>query len=404
MSKRFLLPLAIAACAAAMAQPRAVSGDLVRKVHRSALLIDSHNDVPLRLAAGMEFGARSATGHTDLPRLREGGVGALFFAAYVAPGYVKENHAAAKGFEAIDAVLHGVVERYPNDFALALSARDVERARRQGKIAALIGVEGGHAIEDSLGILRDFYRLGARYLTLTHSNTNNWADSSGDTGKPEVKHHNGLTAFGKDVIREMNRLGMIVDVSHVSDKTFQDVLEVSRAPVFASHSSCRALAPLPRNLTDEMIVALAKKGGVVQINFGCEFLSREAAEGARKLWPEYTARFEAAREKYKDDPAALRAENARLEAELAARTPRATIQDVVAHIDHVVKLAGIDAVGIGTDFDGISCAPRGLDDVSRFPNLTRALLERGYSARDIRKIYGGNTLRLMRSVERAAGK
>jgi membrane dipeptidase len=255
----------------------------------------------------------------------------------------------------IDTVRHDIIGRYPNDFVLATTADDIERIHKQGKIAALLGIEGGHAIEDSLRLLRDYYALGIRYMTLTHTNTNNWADSSGDIEKPGVEHHNGLTDFGKSVVREMNRLGMMVDISHVADKTFWDALEVSSAPIFASHSSCRALANVPRNMSDEMIVALAKKGGVVQVNFYCEFL--------------------------------------------AGKSMGAALADVVAHIDHIVKIAGLNAVGIGSDFDGIPCAPRGLEDVAKFPNLTRALLEKGYSAGDIRKIYGENTLRVMRAVE-----
>ncbi|HSB16468.1 MAG TPA: dipeptidase [Bryobacteraceae bacterium] len=398
----WLLLLCLVTAVSLAAQPRAVSDDEVMKVHRSALLIDTHNDVPMRIVEGFDIGKASSKGHTDLPRLRQGGVGAVFFAAYVSAQYARSREAAHQALERIDAIRHDIAGRYPNDFALSLTAADIEAARRQGKIAALIGIEGGHAIEDSLRVLRSFHALGARYVTLTHSNTNNWADSSGDIDNPKVKHHNGLATFGREVVREMNRLGMIVDVSHVSDKTFWDVLETSQAPVFASHSSCRALASLHRNMTDEMIVAMAKKGGVIQINFACEFLSEESAQAAKKLWPEYERLHAAARERFKDDSEGLKREVARLEADARRKTPRAKLTDVVAHIDHVVKLAGIDAVGIGTDYDGITCAPEGLEDVSKFPNLTRALLEKGYSADNIRKIYGGNTLRLMRAVERAA--
>lgn len=328
----------------------------VRRVHRSALLVDTHNDVPIRVRTGFDIGMRAERGHTDLPRLREGGVGAVFFAVWVPPALVKEHACAHRALEMFDAVRHGIIDRYPKDFTLALTADDIVAARRKGRIAALIGVEGGHAIEDSLALLRQYYRLGARYMTLTHVNTNEWADSSND--KPV---HHGLTEFGKQVIAEMNRLGMIVDVSHASDEVFRDVLEISRAPVFASHSGCRSLCDDPRNLTDDMIRALGEKGGVVQINFYSAYLTKRTS-------------------------------------------PQAGIEDVVAHIEHVVKLAGIDAVGIGSDFDGITKPPVGLEDVSKFPNLTRALLSHGYSEGDIRKIYGGNTLRLMRGVERAAGE
>jgi len=223
----------------------------------------------------------------------------------------------------------------------------------------LMGLEGGHAIEDSPRLLRDYYRLGVRYMTLTHTNTNTWADSSGDINKPGVEHHKGLTPLGKDIIREMNGLGMMVDISHVADKTFYDALEVSQAPLIASHSAARALTDVPRNMTDDMIRALAKKGGVVQMNFYCDFTARPG-------------------QKHSD------------------------IADIVAHIDHMRQIAGIDAIGIGTDYDGIECAPTGLEDVSKFPALTRALLEKGYSVSDIKKIYGENTLRLMRQVEKVA--
>lgn len=360
----------IALAAMSYSQNRAVTDDEVMRVHRSALLIDTHTDLPTRTVDGFDVGSHTGTGHIDIARLRQGGVGGAFFAAYVASRYVEGNHSANRALQMIDTVRHDIVARYPNDFMLATSVKDIEEAHRRGKIAALIGIEGGHAIEDSLRLLRDYYDLGVRYMTLTHTNTNNWADSSGDISNPAVKHHDGLTDFGKDVVREMNRLGMMVDISHVADKTFWDALAVSKAPIFASHSSARAITNVPRNMTDEMIVALAKKGGVVDVNFNCGFVSQKSADA------------EARKEK----------------------TPRATLADVVAHIDHIRKIAGIDAVGIGSDFDGVECTPEGLDDVSKFPNLTRALLEKGYSAEDIRKIYGGNFLRVMRAVEMAAGK
>jgi membrane dipeptidase len=329
------------------AQPRATG----------ALLIDTHNDVTSRTVAGLDLGKPAERTHTDLPRLRQGGVGAVFFAAYVSASYARSGQAAHRALEMIDTIRRDIAEAHPDEAVLALSARDIEAAHKSGKLAVLIGVEGGHAIENSLRLLRDYYALGARYMTLTHVNSIEWADSSGDIDKADVPHHNGLTDFGRGVVAEMNRLGMAVDVSHVSDKTFFDVLATSRAPVFASHSSCRALADIPRNMTDEMIVAMAKKGGVIQINFGCEFL--------------------------------------------APKSRRAQIADVVAHIGRVVKLAGLGAVGIGTDYDGVSCVPEGLEDVSKFPALTRALLEAGYSAPDVAKIYGGNTLRFLRAVEQA---
>ena len=366
MSLRCLL-FTIAAMQA-VAQTRTVTDAEVKRVHASALLIDSHNDVTSRTVAGFDIGPRSTTGHTDIQRLREGGVGAQFFAAYVAAEFENGNHSARRTLEMIDTVRHDIIERYPKVFQLALTADEISAAHKHGKIAALLGIEGGHGIEDSVRLLRDYYALGVRYMTLTHVNTNNWADSSGDMNKAGVAHHNGLTDQGKDIVREMNRLGMMVDISHVADKTFWDVLETSSAPPFASHSSCRALSNVPRNMTDEMIAALAKKGGVVQINFACQFLSQKSADAT------------------------------------VTPMPRATLADVVAHIDHAVKIGGIGAVGLGSDFDGIQCSPEGLDEVSKFPNLTRALLEKGYSAADIRKIYGGNLLRVMHSVEKESAR
>jgi membrane dipeptidase len=354
-------------------QRRTVTDAMVREVHNSVILIDTHNDVTSRTVDGFDIGKRSVDGHTDLPRLREGGVGAVFFAAYVAASYAKDKTGAHRALQMIDTVRTDIVAKYPKDFAFATTAAEIEAAHRQGKIAALIGIEGGHAIEDDPRILRDFYALGVRYMTLTHTNTNGWADSSGDINDRSVKHHEGLTPLGRQIIAEMNRLGMMVDISHVSDKTFYDVIDASKAPVIASHSSCRAISNVPRNMTDAMIVALAKKGGVIHINFNCEFLSQKTADSERKK------------------PASEHDKN----------VVPATLADVVEHIKHVVKLAGVDAVGIGSDFDGVKCTPTGLEDVSKFPNLTRALLEEGYSPTDIRKMYGGNTLRVMRAVERA---
>ncbi len=365
---------------------RQVSDAEVERVHRSLLLIDTHNDVTSKTVDGFDIGETASTGHTDLARLRQGNVGAQFFAAFVASSYVDGNHSARRTLEMIDTIRHDIVGRYPNDFTLALTADDIERAHREGKIAALIGIEGGHAIEDSVRLLRDYYALGVRYMTLTHVNTNKWADSSGDIENAKIEHHNGLTDFGKDVVREMNRLGMMVDISHVADKTFWDALEVSSVPVFASHSSCRALSSAPRNMTDDMIRALAKKGGVIDINFSCGFLSQRSEDAEAQLMPKLMA--------------TRNPNEAALAAEYKAAVPQATLDDVVAHIDHVVKIAGVDAVGIGSDFDGVMCVPKGLEDVSKFPNLTRALLEKGYSEGDLRKIYGGNVLRVMRAVEK----
>ena len=368
--------LSLAAGTGAAADLEKLSAAAVEELHRSVLLIDLHNDLPSYTVDGLDIGKRQSKTHTDIARLREGGVDAVFFAAWVSPKYVPRGQAAHRLLEVIDTIRHDIVARNADQMVLALRADDIVAAREQGKIAVLIGIEGGHAIEDSLRVLRAASDLGARYMTLTHVNTNNWVDSEGDLNNPDVKHHGGLTKFGREVIGEMNRLGMMVDISHVSDKAFWDVLETSSAPVVATHSSCRSISRITRNMTDEMIRALAGKGGVVHINFGCEFLSQASADAS--------AYFNPALKQQKGE------------------VPRATLADVVAHINHVVKLAGIGAVGIGSDFDGVSCVPIGLDDVSRFPNLTRALLDAGYSAQDIRKIYGENTLRVMRAVERTA--
>ncbi len=249
----------------------------VKAITKSAILIDTHNDIPSFTVDGADIG-NSPKNMTDIPRLKQGGVGAVFFSVYVAAKYTDGNHSANRTLQMIDTVKHDIVERYPDTFQFALTAEDIVKAHKKHKIAALMGLEGGHAIEDSPRILRDYYRLGIRYMTLTHTNTNNWADSSGDVTKPEIQHHNGLTPFGKDVIREMNRLGMMVDISHVADKTFYDALETSQAPLIASHSAARAVTNVPRNMTDDMIRALAKKGGVIQMNFYCNFINQQAAD------------------------------------------------------------------------------------------------------------------------------
>ena len=374
--RQFAAIAAVAAASLATAAPaaapsrRTVTAAEVERVHRSALLIDTHNDVTSDTLRGADIGRARPNGHTDVPRLRRGGVGAVFFAAYVSGTFEKTNQSAHRALEMIDTIRHDIVDAHPNDFALATTAAQIEQIHASGKIAALIGLEGGHAVEDSPRLLRQFYNLGVRYMTLTHANTHHWAGSSGDASGKTT----GLASLGRSLVAEMNRLGMMVDISHVSDKTFFDVLEASAAPPLASHSSCRALSAIARNMTDEMIVALAKKGGVVQVNFGCEFVSQRSANQSSWLGT----------------------------APKGTKAPRATLEEAVAHIDHIVKLAGVDHAGIGTDFDGVDCVPAGLDDVSKFAALTRALLERGYTAEQIRKIYGGNLLRVMRAAEAAA--
>lgn len=336
------------------------------------LLIDTHNDLADKILSG------SKTTMTDVPRLRQGGFGAVFFSAYVAGDYAKTPGASAnRARQAIKVIKDQIIGKNADTFVFTTTAGGIEQANRAGKIAALIGVEGGHAIEDKLEMLDELFNAGARYMTLTHSNTNSWADSSGDIDKAEVKHHNGLTDFGKQVVKRMNDLGMMVDISHVADKTFWDALAVSRAPLIASHSSCRALSAHARNMTDEMIHALARKGGVMHVNFNCEFLS----EDFRKKFVELK----------KSNPQAKETE---------IEPPPLSV--LIDQIDHAVKVAGIDHVGIGSDFDGVECVPAGIEDVARFPAITAALREKGYKDSDLRKLYGANTLRVMRAVEQAA--
>lgn len=366
-----------------------------QRIHREAIVVDTHSDVTSRmLDEGFDIGRRASDGHMDIPRMKEGGIDAEFFAIYVAARYAREGGAARRALDMID-VVYRALEQYPNDLELALSSDDIRRIARAGKIAVLMGIEGGHAIEDSLGALRMFYRLGVRYMTLTHTNTNNWADSSGD-----VARHNGLTEFGRQVVREMNRLGMLVDISHVSDKTFYDVLEVTRAPVIASHSSARALTNIPRNMSDDMLRALARNGGVVMVNFGSWFVDQNYADAMAKRREQLRDQLDALRARYANDPRRLREETERLFREHPI--PRPPLSRLIDHIDHIAKVAGIDHVGLGSDFDGVDSLPEGLDDCSKLPLITYELLKRGYSERDIRKILGENFLRVFARAEEVA--
>ena len=395
----FALPFLGAPVIAQTPRTKPVTQAEVDAITRDAILIDTHDDVPSRTVDGYDIATPNKSGQTDLPRMK-GFLGAEFFAVFVDASYVKDNHSANRTLQMIDTVRTDVVAAHPNDFVFATTAADIEAAHKQKKIAALMGIEGGHAIEDSLRLLRDYYALGIRYMTLTHFNTNNWADAQGDIDDDKVTHHNGLTPFGKDVVREMNRLGMMVDISHTADKTFYDALEVSTAPLIASHSSCRAISNHTRNMTDDMIKALAAKGGTMQINFDCAYLSQRYQDASKPLMAELRPKFMEAMKI--TDPAAREAAINALEAEANSKVPPASLADVVAQIDHAVKVGGIDHVGIGTDFDGVGCVPAELGSYDKFPILTRALLEKGYSAADIKKIYGGNLLRVMRAVEQRA--
>jgi membrane dipeptidase len=351
------------------------------------IVIDAHNDtVQGLILEGADFGRRSSQGGIDLPRLREGGVTVPFFAANV-PVYYPEAEAVRRTLDYRDA-MQRVFDKYPNDIELATSARQIEKIVASKKIAAVLTIEGGHQIGDDLAVLRTFRQLGFLSMTLTHFKSNHWADSA--TSPPL---HNGLTDFGRDVVREMNRIGMIVDVSHVSDKTFYDTLAVTRKPVIASHSSCRALVDFPRNMDDAMLRALAANGGVVGINFYAAYVNEEDADGARKLIRGINAVDTSLA------GAALDAYAMKQWIDSGNANPvvgHASIDDVVACIEHAVKVAGIDHVGIGADFDGITSVPRGLEDVSKMPAVWKALRSKGYSEADIRKIMGGNFLRVIR--------
>ncbi len=370
------------------------------RLHRQAIVVDLHIDTPQRmLDEDFDLGPRDAKGHVDLPRMKEGGLDAAFFSIYVDMDRYAGEAATKRALRLIDSV-YAQVERHPDQLMMAVTAADIRSAHSQGKIALLMGMEGGTPIADDLGLLRDFYRLGVRYMTLTHGRNNNWVDSSTD-----MPRHNGLTEFGKDVVRELNRLGMLVDISHVSDKAFSDALEVSQAPLIASHSSARALANVPRNMTDDMIRALAAKGGVVHVNYHAPFLDKSYADARARLRddPQFQARSEAIRERFRNDDRTAQDFEAqqRLVDEFSARLPKVSAERIIEHMDHMVKLVGVDHVGLGSDFDGATM-PDGMNDASYLPRITQALLDRGYSETDIPKILGGNTLRVMEEAERVA--
>jgi membrane dipeptidase len=368
-----------------------------RKLHFRSIVVDTHDDTPQRfLFENFDLGHRDAEGHVDLPRMREGGLNAIFFSIWT-PSAVNGPKGAKRALDEIDAVREQV-RRHPQDLMLAVTADDVRRAHGQGKIAALMGVEGGHMMDDDLGLLRVYASLGVRYMTLTHGSNTTWADSSTDQPKS-----NGLSPFGKDVVREMNRLGILVDISHVSDKTFYDALETSRAPLIASHSSCRALCNAPRNMTDDMIVALAKKGGVIQINYHIGFLSQEYRDATQKIREEEDAGQKEVRNRCGENEACMirAGEKFSRDYQAAGKLPKVDWTRIVDHIDHAVKLAGVDHVGLGSDFDGANM-PAGMEDCSKLPKITEELLRRGYSETDVAKILGGNTLRVMAEAERVS--
>jgi membrane dipeptidase len=375
-----------------------------RAIHDSALMVDTHADTPQRfLDENFDIGSTDPNdiGHISLDKARRGNLGAEFFSIWVYPE-TNQGHFAQHTFDLIDSVYEQAA-RHPDRMMMAFSVADIERAHKQHKLAALMGIEGGHSIENDIHLLRDYYRLGVRYMTLSWSNTNEWADSSGDIDDPKVQHHNGLTDFGKQVVLEMNRLGMMVDISHVSDKTFWDAIAATKAPLIASHSSARALSNAPRNMTDDMLRAVAKNGGVVDVNFYSGFLDedyRKASEAIRKQAGDAVAYVQKQKAAGKPVPYT---EIDRIEREWAAKIPRAPFKSLIDNIDHIAKIAGVDHVGLGSDFDGVAGAtPEGMDSAADLPKITQAMLDRGYSAADIHKILGGNVLRVFREVERVS--
>ncbi|HLJ94880.1 MAG TPA: dipeptidase [Gemmataceae bacterium] len=378
-------------------QPVELTEDALR-IHREALLVDGHNDLPWQFRQKQDLSFHSIDIsrpqkrlHTDIPRLKQGNVGAQFWSAYVPASTRKDGIAVRQTLEQID-VIYRMVRRYPDTFEMAYSVDDILRIHKQGKIASLIGIEGGHSIDNSLGVLRMLYALGARYLTLTHSETLDWADSATDEAM-----HFGLTEFGEQVVQEMNRLGMLVDISHVSADTMRHVLRVSRAPVIASHSSAFALAAHPRNVPDDVLRLVVKNGGVVMVNFYPGFI---LPEGARAMKPMYQMARELRKKYPKEDDFEL----ALREWQREHPIPTGSVHNVVDHIEHIIQVAGVDHVGLGSDFDGIGAVPKQLEDVSCYPYITQELLNRGHRKEEILKILGGNLLRAFRQAEQVARK
>ena len=400
MNHRVIVAAAALVAAPAAARPAAAQDEALleraRRIHAASPLIDGHNDLPgeIREKAQGDLSAMNPDGalpqqHTDVPRLGQGGVGGVFWAAYVPVERIDEGGAAAFALAQIG-LIKRMTERSP-ELEMALTADDIVRIHGAGRVASLIGIEGGHAMENSLDVLRQFHELGVRYMTLTHSSTIDWADAATDSAR-----HGGLTRFGEEVVREMNRMGMLVDLSHVSPETMADAIRVSEAPVIFSHSSARALADHPRNVPDDVLRMLPRNGGVVMINFYSGFVEPRAAQQMRSMF-DVQRRL---REQHAGDPEAGR--RAYEEWRRANPVPRGTVGTLADHVDHVVRVAGIDHVGLGSDFDGVTSLPVGMDDVSRFPALTAELLRRGYSDADVAKILGGNVLRAMRQAEAVA--
>ena len=373
------------------------------QVHSSAIVIDTHADTPQRfIDEHWNFTDPLNGGMLNYDSAKKGNLDAQFFSIWVDPGQYPTNASARRTLELIDGTLEQV-RRAPDKLQLCTTADQIIEAHSRGKFAVLMGIEGGHSIEDSLALLRDYYRLGVRYMTLTWSNTNNWADSSGDIDDATITHHNGLTPFGKQVVAEMNRLGMLVDISHVSDKTFWDVIATTRTPIIASHSSARALTQAGRNMTDEMLLAMKKNNGVVMVNFFPAFIDEQWRQAWNAQKPERQKAQDALQAEYKTKglPVPYTASD-KIDREFAAKIGRAFFNSLIDHFDHVIKVAGIDHVGIGTDFDGIPVPPEGIDSAADLPKVTAALMARGYTTEDMKKLLGGNLLRVFRDVQAAA--
>jgi len=368
-----------------------------RKLHFSSIVLDTHDDTTQRFfSKNFDLAKRNPDGHIDIPRMKEGGMNAIFFSIWI-DGRTMGPTAIQKALDQIDAV-HENVRKNSRDMMFARTAADVRKAHAEGRIAALIGVEGGHMIGNDFRMVRIFSDLGVRYMTLSHFYNDEWADSS--TDKPA---HNGLTDYGKEIVREMNRQGMMVDISHVSDKTFYDALEVSKAPLIASHSSCRAICNHPRDMTDDMIKALATKGGVIQINYEKSFIDESYRQASEKVSGGVVAMFDQLKKQCGDDEECLGKKMNEMEKQATAegKLPHVTWEKIIDHIDHVVKLAGADHVGLGSDFDGATM-PEGMDDCTHLPKITEALMRKGYSDDDIRKILGANLLRVMEQAEKVS--
>jgi membrane dipeptidase len=391
-----LVPFLLVACCAAQTK---IDPARVERLLERAVVLDLHDDTTqMMVDEGYDLTQRHGFGQVDVPRMRQGHVTGVFLSIWTDAVAYTPPESIRRALDQIDAVRREVA-LHPAELALATTADQIMAARKRGQIAILMGVEGGHMIDSDLAVLRTYFDLGARYLTLTHTEHTPWADTS---SHPPA--HNGLTDFGRQVVHEMNRLGMMVDISHVSDKTFYDAVETSAAPVIASHSSCRALADVPRNMTDDMLRALAKNGGVVHINYLEGFLDRGFMDRLDGLKDEQARQdaLEAAAPKF-GDRSQLGAAVRTINAQRIAKLGRLPLSRLLDHFDHAVKVAGIDHVGLGSDFDGADdLFPEGMEDISKIPNLVRGLMERGYADEDILKILGGNTLRVMREVERTS--